>query len=83
MTMSQGTFAARLEQTKGRSSGFDYLRIGPSVSVKSWQQSSFVTGLTRKRISGAARFGRFLFHSAELFRFERLLTGMATILKEI
>ena len=36
MTMSQGTFAARLEQTKGRSSGFDYLRIGLSVSVISW-----------------------------------------------
>jgi len=36
MTTSAGTIAARLEQTKGRSSGFDYLRIGLSVSVIAW-----------------------------------------------
>ena len=30
------TIASRLEQTGGRSSGFDYLRIGLSVSVISW-----------------------------------------------
>jgi peptidoglycan/LPS O-acetylase OafA/YrhL len=30
------TIATRLEQTGGRSSGFDYLRIGLSVSVISW-----------------------------------------------
>lgn len=30
------TIAARLEQTKGHSSGFDYLRIGLSVSVIAW-----------------------------------------------
>lgn len=33
VTISRVTIAERLEQTKGRSSGFDYLRIGLSVSV--------------------------------------------------
>jgi peptidoglycan/LPS O-acetylase OafA/YrhL len=36
MTSSWETIAEKLEQTRGRSSGFDYLRIGLSISVISW-----------------------------------------------